>query len=67
MTLLHQILATTNEDKVDIHNNCLSSVSGIPNMDKLVIEEDLIFLNYSKLMLILLQVQIRFIQEFYMN
>jgi len=51
-----QILATTNQDKVDILNNYFSSVfineayeeveeeaiSGIPNMDKLDIEEDVI-------------------------
>jgi len=52
-----QLLATTNEDKVDNFNNYFSSVfiiesyeeveeeaiSGIPNMDKLVIEDGLIF------------------------
>jgi len=51
-----QILATTNEDKVDILNNYFANVfinetyeeveeeviSGIPNMDKIVIEEDVI-------------------------
>ena len=54
--LTGQILATTNEDKVVILNKFFSSVfinesceevveeaiSGIPNMDKLVMEEDLI-------------------------
>jgi len=51
-----QTLATTNEDKVDILNNYFASVfinetfgeveeeaiSGIPHMDKIVIEEDVI-------------------------
>jgi len=43
------------------------SSAGIPNMDKIVIEEDVILKNFSILMLINLQVQIRFIQEFYTN
>jgi len=57
-----QTLATTNEDKVDNLNNYFASVfinetyeeveeeanSGIPNMDKIVIEEDVILKKTSQ-------------------